>query len=260
MSRLYTACMLMLLGYASVTAQRVEFQIVAVNTTPIATSEASMILGADASATDSADLDLGEREIPPIPLPGNIFYMWTTVQLPDEEIWLNPKDLRTFHVGPFLDTFELRVQWTGGKLEFRWPGIKPELIDSAYIIDAVFDFPNNVFKHKLWTSGVAETSNPSIQKYRVLVWFKGRPVSVRHDDQLSGVVISPMPFHESLRILQGAMAETVRLFDTQGRLVVHQRIIHTDAVIPTAHLAPGPYIVELTSANGTVRRQLVIRQ
>lgn len=250
----------MLAAASHLAAQRAEFQLVARNTTPIATKEFSFILGADVRATDGVDTALGEVEIPTIPLPGDIFYVWTRIVTNGEEIWLSPKDLRPLQPARYLDTFELNVQWTGGKMDIRWPGVQPPYIDSAYIIDAVLDFPNNLFKYKLWTSEIAETNNPALDKFRVLVWYDARSLSVHEAETKHDVQVAPVPFSDQISVRGQGAVGTLRLYDAQGRIVASAELAGSDVSIPTAHLARGPYIVELMGTDGHARRRLVIRQ
>ena len=52
----------------------------------------------------------------------------------------------------------------------------------------------------------------------------------------------------------------LRLIDMHGQIVVSDVIDNGSAVISTAHLPAGPYIVELTDANGARQRRMVVRQ
>lgn len=250
---------LLLFGSMTAAAQRAEFRLGAVNKTPIGTNEAYMTLGADVGATIGLDTALGEREIPAIPLPGDIFYMWTVVRLNADEVWFNPKDLRPLRNERYVDSVDLRVQWTGGSLQFVSPGMKPAYIDSAYVIDAVLDFPNNVFKYKLWSGNDGTTNNPAITKFRLLVWYNGTGASVAADLP-TGVVLGPVPFNDMLRIQhQGAM-QHLRLIDMQGREAISVVMNDGATAVATSHLAAGPYIVELTDAAGMRYRRIIVRQ
>lgn len=241
----------------SALAQNGEFRLGAINTTPIGTNESYMTLGVASNATLGLDTALGEVEIPGPP-PSGVF-MWSEVQLPTERIALNPKDLRPLRNERYIDTVELRVQWSGGSLGFVSPGVKPAIIDSAYIVDAVLDFPNNVFKKKLWSGDNTTTNNPGIGRFRLLIWYNGTASSITESPETQ-VVLGPVPFNDVLRVQgQGAM-QHLRLIDMQGQIVVSDVIDNGSAVISTAHLPAGPYIVELTDANGARQRRMVVRQ
>lgn len=242
----------------NVFAQRTEFRVGAINKTPIGTNEMYMTFGADADATIGLDTALGEREIPAIPLPGDIYYMWTVVQQGGDEVWLNPKDLRPLRTGTYIDTVDLRVQWTGGSLEFVSPGMKPTYIDSAYIVDAVLDFPNNVYKYKLWSGQTAPTNNPAINKFRLLAWYNASGSSVQ--DEPSTLVIGPVPFTNELNVRSEGAGQELRLIDMQGRTVHTSHAYDGIVVVSTSHLPAGPYIVELTQADGSIRRRMIVRQ
>ena len=264
-----TAAISMILGRAVIMAtmivvatisalgQNGEFRLGAINTTPIGTNESYMTLGVAANATVGLDTALGEVEIPGPP-PSGVF-MWSEVQLPTERIALNPKDLRPLRNERYIDTVELRVQWSGGSLGFVSPGVKPSIIDSAYIVDAVLDFPNNVFKKKLWSGDNTTTTNPGLARFRLLIWYNGTASSVTESSE-TPFVLGPVPFNDVLRIQGQGVMHHLRLIDMQGQIVVSDVIDNGSAVISTAHLPAGPYIVELTDANGARQRRMVVRQ
>ncbi|MBU3740758.1 MAG: hypothetical protein FGM24_00570 [Candidatus Kapabacteria bacterium] len=240
-------------------AQRTEFRLGAINKTPVGTNEAYMTFGADVAATIGLDTALGEREIPSIPLPGDIFYMWTVVKSNNDEVWFNPKDFRPLRNERYIDSIDLRVQWTGGSLQIVSPGMKPAYIDSAYVVDAVMDFPNNVFKYKLWSGTDGNTTNPAITKFRLLVWYNGTGVSVA-DDLPASVVLGPVPFTDMLRIQGHGAMQHLRLIDMHGREALSVPVNDGATAVATGHLAAGPYIVELTDAVGTRYRRMIVRQ
>ena len=239
-------------------AQKAEFRLGAINKTPIGTNEQYMTFGANAAATIGVDTALGEREIPSIPLPGDIFYMWTVVRQKDEEIWFNPTDFRPLRNERYIDTVDLRVQWTGGSLNFVSPGMKPAFIDSAYVIDAVLDFPNNVFTYKLWSGDNTTTNNPAITKFRLLVWYDGTASSVDTHSEAS-FILGPIPFGDHLRVRGNGARQELRLIDMRGRIVVTETVEAGPMVIATSHLPAGPYIVELTDGSGVRQRRMIVR-
>jgi hypothetical protein len=241
----------------SAQAQIVEFGLGAINITPIGTNESYMTLGVAANATLGVDTALGEVEIPGPP-PSGVF-MWSEVQLPTERVALNPKDIRPLRNERYIDTIELRVQWSGGSLGFVSPGMKPAIIDSAYIVDAVLDFPNNVFKKKLWSGDNTTTNNPGIGRFRLLVWYNGTASTVAETSS-APFMLGPVPFHDVLRVQGHGAMQNLRLIDMQGQTVVSDVVDNGTAVISTSHLPAGPYIVELTDANGAKQHRMIVRQ
>lgn len=241
----------------SALAQNVEFRLGAINTTPIGTNESYMTLGVAANATIGLDTALGEVEIPGPPPTG--VFMWSEVQLPTERIALNPKDLRPLRNERYIDSIELRVQWSGGSLGFVSPGVKPAIIDSAYVVDAVLDFPNNVFKKKLWSGDNTTTNNPGIGRFRLLIWYNGTASTVAESSG-TPFVLGPVPFNDVLRVQGKGATQHLRLIDMQGQTVVFDVVDNGTAVISTSHLPSGPYIVELTDASGARQRRMIVRQ
>jgi hypothetical protein len=54
--------------------------------------------------------------------------------------------------------------------------------------------------------------------------------------------------------------QNLRLIDMQGQTVVSDVVDNGTAVISTSHLPAGPYIVELTDANGAKQHRMIVRQ
>lgn len=238
-------------------SQKAEFRLGAINTTPIGTNESYMTCGVDVRATMGVDTALGEVEIPGPPPTG--VFMWSEVQLPTERIALSPKDIRPLRNERYIDTVELRVQWSGGSLGFVSPGMKPSIIDSAYVVDAVLDFPNNVFKYKLWSGDNTTTNNPGLGRFRLLIWYNGTASTVAETID-EPIVLGPVPFTDVVRVQGNGARQELRLIDMQGRTVVSDVVEHGSTVISTSHLPAGPYIVELMDGNGATQRRMIIRQ
>lgn len=227
------------------------------NRTPAGVQTRIQTLGIHDSATIGYDERLGEIEIPPIPLPGGIFYVWTVVATP-EIIWLSPLDLRLQRPSQrWLDTFDIRASWSGGTLDVTWPATKPETIDSAYLIDAFSDFPRNVVKAKLWSNDVFSTANPAIDRFRLLVWWNTTNTSVSEGQYYNtGVEIFPTPTHSYLTIR--AKASSYILSDLVGRVLLQGALQDGETTLNVNHLMPGTYLVRLISPSSIVGRTIVI--
>ncbi len=242
---------------SSLIAQSTRIPLSFQNRIPSGVQTKVQTLGIHDSATIGYDESLGEIEIPPFPLPGGIFYVWTVVETP-EVIWLSPLDLRPQRPGTrWLDTFDIRVAWSGGTLDVSWPSTKPETIDSAYLIDAFSDFPRNVVKAKLWSNDVFSTANPAIDRFRLLVWWNTTNTSVNADRRTStNVEIFPLPSSSSLTIR--ANAASYMLSDLVGRVLLQGALQDGETTLNVDHLVPGTYLVRLISPSSIVGRTIVI--
>ena len=91
------------------------------------------------------------------------------------------------------------------------------------------------------------------------------PVQLGAPDQ-SGLALWPVPFGAELHLtLTSAVAGpgAVRLYDLQGRSVLHQVLIlaagASDFTIPTATLSAGIYVAEVVLPGGEVLRRKVVK-
>lgn len=130
-------------------AQTVEFPISFINVSPAGNKGQMFTFAAHPLATAEVDTALGEREIPSIPPPAGVFIVYT-IPPSTEYLWLSPKDIRQMKPGiRFREDYDVNILWTGGTLDITWDYPMPELIDSAYLVDAFTDFPNNFVKVKI---------------------------------------------------------------------------------------------------------------
>lgn len=159
-------------------AQKVEVAFNFKNITPVKTKEFLFTFGAHPNATDGLDTALGEVEIPNIPLPGGIYYVWTVAPSPND-LWFSPKEYRGLQATPTKAVYNVNVSWSGGKLEVTWPSTLPSAIDSMWITDGYSDFPQNFVSAKVLPGAKFETDNPSLIKFTVIAWYKPVEVGVK---------------------------------------------------------------------------------
>jgi hypothetical protein len=238
-------------------AQSVTIPLTFRNRTPTGTANRTQTVGIHPLASVGYDEELGEIEIPPFPLPGGIFYVWTVAPTP-ETVWLSPLDLRPLRSNSqWIDTFNIRASWSGGTLDVTWPTEKPESIDSAYFVDGFTDFPNNVVRAKLWTSDMFSTANPSIDRFRCIVWWNTRTSTL--DESISSLVtpsLHPLPVRNVLYIR--ADAESYEIYNNLGELVIKGALIDAEAMVSVAHLANGLYHLRVQSKASAVGRSFIV--
>ncbi|RPI68321.1 MAG: T9SS C-terminal target domain-containing protein [Ignavibacteriae bacterium] len=242
------------IGVTTASAQLVQYRLTVKNITPIATKTFTFTVGADPQGTDGLDTVLDEIEIPDIPLPGDIFYVWTVAPTSDA-IWLSPRDFRTFTPGsPSYADHDLRVNWTGGRLEISWSGALPPQIDSMYITDGYSDFPNNIVKTKVEPGAKFETSNPALDRFRVLVWYNGTTSAVVEDvPALSALHFYPNPVGETLHLAGLERVNEIQILDITGRVVKTWAGSEGSVSLPTIDISPGTYVLSVVGTNGSVR-------
>ncbi len=251
---LSSALLCCLVAFASpVLAQKVQFRLTVKNITPIATKTFYFTVAADPAGTDSLDSDLGEVEIPDIPLPGDIFYVWTIAPT-QAAMWLSPLDVRRYEQGvPTKADHDLRVNWNGGKLEIGWSGPLPAEIDSMYITDGFSDFPNNIVKTKVGPGTVFSTENPAINRFRVLVWYNGATTSVSEFvTNQSDYGFYPNPVHEVLHFAHSGQFQELSLLNAQGVVLRNWVGDQLPDLVSFNDFASGVYMMKTTNAHGEV--------
>ncbi len=251
---LVTCCLwVAVLSTPSVVAQRIQLPLKA--TLTLASSQSfTFLCAADPAATDSVDSQFNEVEIPDLPLPGDVFYVWTVAPTMPP-IWLSPTDVRGYEEDvPTLIEYDLRVNWSGGTLTIAWDNVLPAGVDSAYIVDGFTTFPDNILSQKLVPGSSLVTNNPAIDRFKVLMWVSGSAVSVAETPMASPMatpIVYPNPATDlvSLSELSGGSAE-ICIVDPTGR-VVHREFTTAQAVELQLHDVPaGIYRISIVTPTG----------
>ena len=250
-----------LLLTTSLFAQKVEVAFNFKNITPVKTKEFLFTFGAHPNATDGLDTALGEVEIPNIPLPGGIYYVWTVAPSPND-LWFSPKEYRGLHSTPTKVIYNVNVSWSGGKLEVTWPSTLPSSIDSMWITDGYSDFPQNFVSAKVLPGAKFETDNPSLIKFTVIAWFKAVEVGVK-ETPLQAMRVYPHPVVDWVTVGVPEGAKQLVVTDIVGREL---RILSVDSQLSNSpmtdeqgfvstrvdlsNLSPGMYSIKAVGETG----------
>ncbi|NQW30573.1 MAG: T9SS type A sorting domain-containing protein [Ignavibacteria bacterium] len=231
-------------------AQRIDVPLQFLNVTPDGTKEFAFTVAAHPNASDSVDAGLNEIEIPPIPLPGSVFYVWAVAPVA-ETIWLSPLEIRKHSGGlPTRVDYNLRVNWTGGVLEVLRPLELPKEVDSVYIVDGYSDYPNNFLSVKLGNGVKMSTDNPALDRFTILVWFNGKTSGVTDEIENQGVQVFPNPVNDYLFVKQIVKnTEMIAVYYMDGRLAFSQKVGVDFVGLDTSLLAPGLYQVRTFDAH-----------
>ena len=215
----------------------------------------------DPYGSDSLDTELGEREIPDIPLPGDVFYVWTIAPI-QESMWLSPNEVRRSPVGePELVVYDVRVNWNGGKLELIWRQPMPSQIDSIWVTDGYSDWPDNFLRQKVVPGEKFETDNPAITRLRVMVWYNGTPTSVEEFESTQQASIAPNPTFGSATISNLTPGtKRVRVVSLAGVEVSAFTVEEEHSRVDLSSVAPGMYVVSVTDITGTTTVLPLVKQ
>ena len=207
---------------------------------------------ADRTASDRIDAHLGEFEIPSLPLPGDIFYVWTVAPT-QEVIWISPMDVREYVLGEAsMVEYDVHVNWSGGRLEFAFGTTPlPAQVDSMYMVDAYSEFPDNILSVKVEPGATFQTDNPAFEQFKLLVWFNGTTTSVEELPAFSEVALYPDPALDQVTIsdLPGTPVQ-IHLVSGQGQVVDTFNSTETSCSVRVEALAPGMYALRITDAKG----------
>lgn len=245
----------------SAEAQRVRFPITFENIVPGETKVFLFTFTGDPYATDSLDTALGEKEIPNIPLPGNIFYVWTVAPI-QEPLWLSPNEVLKTPVGESgLVVHDVRVNWNGGRLELIWRQPIPSQIDSIWVTDGFSEWPDNFLKQKVVPGERFISENPAITRLRVMIWYNGTPTSVEEENTQTSIQLTPNPVIDRLSISNMVNGpKTIRLFDLSGTTVSTSLVEQEHTSIDVSSYAPGLYVVSVSDSFGTTTTLPFVKQ
>lgn len=242
-------------------SQTPTISLTAKNTTPNGSKTYTMSLGASRYGSLGVDSILNEIEIPTLPLPSGVFYIWSVVKPTADEIWLSPRDYRYLRPGTtYREEYNLTVNWDGGSLKWTWPtAATPALVDSAWLTDGYTDFPDNVSKAKIVPNGSLEITNPSITRFKLLVWYNTTSLSVAENTAPSPH-LQPQPCTDVLQVRSTSPMSAYIVRDVQGRVVESGMAEGLDVRLITAHWCASTYVLELMHTDGTIARSLFMKQ
>lgn len=258
MNRHITLFMVLLALTAPAPAQMVEFAMSFKNTSPTDNKTYNFIFGAHPNGSNELDKGLGETEIPSLPPPAGVYIVYT-VPPSSEYIWLSPKDVRKLRSDSATrHDYDVNITWTGGTLAVTWNTPLPPLIDSAYLVDVLTDFPDNIIKVKIEPGASFTTTNPAITRLKVIVWYAANPTSVDETDN-HAITVHPNPATDHVEIGGLPYGSVLTVSDALGREVIRTQAddrftVNTDGLIP------GTYGVCVIEPSGRVTRRLFIRQ
>lgn len=245
-------------------AQRVSLPLKISHNSPVSTREFSFTVGFDRIGTYGVDTILKERDIPTLPLPGSVFYVYTVIDT-GEVLWMSPLDLRRLRTtAVYVDTFDMRVQWNGADgdtLRFALQLVDlPRGIDSVWIHDRGSPWPNNFFRQKLTGNQNVVVTNPALDRFTVRVWVNGVLLSSPEEAPLP-LSIRPHPIVDQLRIVDlPPESRSVTITDMSGRFLGAYAADDVSAGVDVSGLPEGPLSVSVVDANGKYRRFVVLRQ
>lgn len=246
-------------GFGLCNAQTVEFPISFINVSPAGNKGQMFTFAAHPLATAEVDTALGEREIPSIPPPAGVFIVYT-VPPSSEYLWLSPKDIRQMKPGVrFREDYDVNILWTGGRLDVTWDRPMPELIDSAYLVDALTDFPDNFIKVKIGPGTSYSTDNSAITRLKVLVWYNGTTTNVEEDHKTSFTVY-PNPSTNHVTINGVRSGSAIAMIDMSGEVVSEQKSSTEDLTFDMSTLVPGVYGLRVVAPDGNITFRTIVRQ
>ncbi|MBI2794947.1 MAG: T9SS type A sorting domain-containing protein [Ignavibacteria bacterium] len=252
--------LLLVAGTQVLFAQTVEFPLFFKNLSPGASTERKFTVSAHPDGTDSLDTQLGETEIPSIPLPGGIFYVWSVAPI-SEPLWLSPKEVRKLRIGEkHLEIYDIRINWNGGILEISWPYPIPSFIDSIYVVDGKSDYPDNIISEKIQPGTMITTDNPAFDRFNIMVWYNAVQTSVEENDNIEVLRLWPNPATSEISIYSDlGTGNEVDILDINGRVVKNLVMASPLQTISISDLPSGIFIVRTRNTMGMTRSKMFAR-
>jgi len=199
--------------------------------------ELTLVVGIDERATNRIDTVLGERELPPVHPPQDVFHavlrFYDTV---DGEWKWTYRDFRpVVRRDTFSVEYRLLVQrGTGHSILLRWAYPLPERIDSAVLSDRV---TGTLVRIRFDQAQQASIENQFLEEFLLRVWYRIGEVSVVNE----------------ARELRVGPLQRVQLYDLLGRLCWEgERLPHGEEL----RLLPGVYVAVIQRVGGKLERFL----
>jgi hypothetical protein len=253
--RYYIAALMLCVCTAA--AQRVEIPIAVTNTVADQSKSQTITVAAHPQGTVDLDSALGEKEIPSLPPPAGVFIVYS-IPPSSEYLWLSPIDIRKLEIGKqHLVEYTIGMTWNAGKIDITWGPI-PNLIDSAYIVDVVSDFPNNFIKVKLEPGKSYSTINTAIAKLKVLVWYNATSLSVLESNPLLSVY--PTPFDDDFIIEGAGVGAQFDVMDVAGSVIFAGVVDQQRQRISAQHLSTGLYTLRVRELDGSLTTKKLLRR
>lgn len=238
-------------------AQRADIPIAVTNTVGDQSKTYTITVAAHPNGTNDLDTVLGEKEIPSLPPPAGVFIVYSIPPSTDY-MWLSPIDIRKLEIGKQqLVEYTIGMTWNAGKIDLTWGPI-PNLVDSAYIVDVVSDFPNNFIKVKLEPGKSYSTINTAITKLKVLVWYNATSLSVLESNPT--LRIFPTPCDDELVIEGAGIGAQFEVVDVAGSVIFSGAVEHQRQRMSTAHLSAGLYTLHVRERDGSMTTKKLLRR
>lgn len=213
-----------------------------------------LYIGAHPDATFKIDYDLGEKEKPPFPPPGNLYctFMWVDTLAADsfetihsDEVYFPIPDKKKYH---YRYKLHIRKDNSYDTATVRWHNI-PEYVDSAYFTD----IGEILFKTDMLEQNSYQLTGSAlfVDYYYFDVYFSRVPsnVNIENNDNFE---LYPNPANDIL-YLNGKYKKSV-IYDLSGRIISEKE--NAD-YIDISELNPGMYLVKLYDGNYYITKRFI---
>lgn len=243
----------------TLSAQKVEFPLFFKNVLPGKTVERNFVVAAHPSGSDSLDSQLGEKEIPSLPLPGDVFYVWTIAPT-QEPLWLSPREIRKLKIGEqHLEKYDVRVNWNGGTLEITWPYPIPAYIDSIYVVDGKTTYPDNLISVKVQLGTKIISDNPAFDRFFVMVWYNAIGTSVDENENTDQFRLWPNPANNEITVAHEiSTISYADIVNIAGDVVKRLQLKSPLQTISVSDLPVGIFIIRIGDAKGNVVSKMFV--
>lgn len=213
-----------------------------------------LYIGSHPDATFGVDYDLGEKEKPPFPPPGNLHctFIWTDTLAVDsfetihsDEVYYPVPDKKKYH---YRYKLYIRKDNSYDTATVRWHNI-PEYVDSAYFTDiGEILFKTDMLENQ---SHTIIGSGLFVDYFLFDIYFSANPSSIDMN-AATGIDLYPNPANDVL-FLDNKFKKSI-IYDLTGKIFIEK--MNTDN-IDISDLKSGIYLIKLFDGKNYITKQFI---
>lgn len=196
--------------------------------------------GVKQDATDGLDLNLGEEDLPTIPIPepplsavfyvNNSIYTWTYKEyraVPDSN--------------NFKKVYVIDIEYGTGatSIDISWDAFGPE-IDSAYIEDIFLDV--DLFRVDMKKNQTVHIENHYSKDHIITVWYNKSGSDVAENSEKNDIFVYPNPAEDNILLQNVPLAGIVNIYNEYGTCMINSQ--YYGERINLSSLCSGVYYIK----------------
>ncbi len=204
--------------------------------------------GVNVKATDDIDFDLGEKKLPELVPPSDIYSVFLVKSTRNDSTFWSYVDIRSVENGSFLKIYEFKIDNLMNSFTLSWSKIGDE-VDSAFIRDP---FTGNIVNVDMKDNTSYYVENFAQNKFKIYVYYKPLFTAVKEIDLIKGeLILYPNPAKNYVKVRNNvADFKSYTVINSLGFGVLKGKI--DNDYIDISNLSKGVYLIRFTDVYNRV--------